>query len=92
MSGLSTLIPSYVLSFKDGIHLYEGPDGNIALRFPGGESSLHSLSPGLLAALRTLSSDGATVEQLFEIATQYDGTDGLPRFLSYLDRFRRSGL
>ena len=92
MSGLNALIPSYVLSFKDGIDLHEGPDSNITLRFPGGESSLRSLSPGPLAALRTLSSDGATVEHLFEIVTQHEGTDGLPRFLSYLDRFRTSGL
>ncbi len=83
---------SFVLSFKDGITLHEQADGSAWLRAPAGQAPLQQPSLGLVAVLRVLSSDGATLEQLLNLAVQYDGRAGLPQVLSLLQRFIQRGM
>jgi len=83
---------SFVLSFKEGIALVEQSDGHTLLRSQSAQVPLMHLSPGLLAALRILSSAGATIEQLGEVVIQHDGITSLSKLLSYLDCFTKKGL
>lgn len=82
----------FVLSFKNGVALHEQPDGGVWLQSFGARAPLPQLSPGLLSVLRTLSSDGATAEQLIELAMQHDGEASLPKLLFYLQRFTQRGM
>jgi SagB-type dehydrogenase family enzyme len=92
MSGINDMVQFLVLSFKEGTTLLKQPDGDILVQSPDMQVRLTQSSPGLLAAVHSLSSEGATIEQLVELAAQHDGVAGLPRFLSYLQRFIKSGL
>ncbi|MGE0680441.1 MAG: SagB family peptide dehydrogenase [Candidatus Binatia bacterium] len=82
----------FVLSFKEGIGLHEQSYGGVWLQSFGARTPLPQFSPGLLSVLRTLSSDGATVEQLRGLAVQHDGEAALPKLLSYLQRFTQHGM
>jgi oxazoline/thiazoline dehydrogenase len=67
---------SFVLSFKDAIALLEQPDGGTALRSSDAEITLGRPSPGFRTALRVLSSDGATEEQLLDLVSDAGGGEG----------------
>lgn len=82
----------FVLSFKEGIALHEQSDSSVWPQSFGAQAPVQQPSPGLLSALRTLSSDGATVEQLIELAVQHDGEAALPKLLFYLQRFTQRGM
>jgi SagB-type dehydrogenase family enzyme len=49
--------------------------------------SIERPAAGLLAALHTLSANGATVEQLAELVVWHDGINGLPWLFASLQRF-----
>src|SRR5713101_4060954 len=67
---------SFVLSFRDGIALLEQPDGGTVLRSSDAEITLGRPSPGFRTALRVLSSDGATEEQLQDLVSREGGGEG----------------
>ena len=67
---------SFVLSFQDGIALLEQPDGGTVLRSSDAEIALGRPSPGFRTALRALSSDGATEEQLLDLVSHEGGGGG----------------
>lgn len=81
-----------VLSFKKGIMLREGPSGCALLQSQGVQIPLVQPSSGFLAALRALSSDGATTEQLRNLIIEHDGVAGLSKILSSLRRLTQRGL
>lgn len=92
MPDIDKIGSSFVLSFKEGIGLHEQPDGSARLQLAGAQVPLQQPSPGLLALLRTLSSDGATLEQMITLVGQHDGEAVLPKTLSYLQGFTQRGM
>ncbi len=92
MGDTDNIAQTLVLSFKEGIVLLEQPDGGVRLQSPHVQMTVTQPSSGLLAALLTLTSDGATAEQLIDLVTQHDGVAGLPSFLAYLQRFIQGGM
>lgn len=92
MCSVDKLEQSFVLSFKEGIALHEQEDGGVWLQLLGVRTPLPQLSPGSLSVLRSLSSDGATTEQLIALAVQHDGAAARPKILSYLQRFIQRGM
>src|SRR5690348_7678163 len=84
---------SFVLSFKDDIAQLEQPDGGTVLRSPDAEITLGRLSSGFRTALRLLSSDGATEEQLLDLVSHEGGGDGeVPKVSEYLRYFTQDGM
>lgn len=77
---------SFVLSFKNGISLLEQSGEATALQTPNATLSLQHLSPGLLAAIRMLCTNGATEELLSNLVLQSDGFSILPKFYYYLEK------
>lgn len=92
MNSSDLLARGFVLSFKEGISLLEQADGHAALESPGGNLPLGQASKGMMAALRLLSTQGATEKELIDLAGQHGGNAGLPKMLYYLQRFTQSGL
>lgn len=92
MNSSDLLTQGFVLSLKEGISLLEQADGSTALVSPGANLPLGQASKGMIAALRLLSTEGATEKELIDLAGQHDGSTGLPKMLYYLQRFTQSGL
>lgn len=82
----------FVLSFKEGIVLHETPDGRALLQSPLVQIALKKPAPGLLAAMRTLMSGGATEAQLIDLVMQHDGRRGLAELFYHLQRFLQRGM
>jgi oxazoline/thiazoline dehydrogenase len=84
---------SFVLSFEDGIALLEQPDGSTVLRSSDAEITLGRPSSGFRTALRVLSSDGATEEQLLDLVSHEGGGAGEASKVSdYLRYFTQHGM
>lgn len=80
-----------LLSFKPGISLIENPRADIQLNLKHNTLNLKQLSPGLLAVIKILCSDGATAENLSKVVLETDGFSALPNFYYYLERFINIG-
>lgn len=83
---------SFILSFKKGISLIDQSGEGVALQTPNATLSLEHFSPGLLAAIRILSTNGASEENLSQLVLQTDGFSTLPKFYYYLEKFISFGL
>src|SRR5260370_39695416 len=84
---------SFVLSFRDGIALLEQPDGGTVLRSSDAEITLGRPSPGFRTALRVLSSDGATEEQLLDLVSDAGGGEGdASKVADYVRYFTQHGM
>lgn len=66
-----------VLSFRKGVSLIEVSEEEVAIETPWDSVSLTKLTPGLLAALRLLSSCGATEDDVSDLVVKSDGAFGL---------------
>jgi SagB-type dehydrogenase family enzyme len=87
-----TATASLLLSFDEEIALVERGDGTILLRSAAMEVPMSMASPGMLAALHALRTDGATEDQLVRHVCEHDGDGGLPPLFRNLDRFFRLGM
>ena len=89
---------SFVLSFKKNISVIEQGDrlliqsprikGNI----PQYTLNINQISSGLLTAIQTLTTDGATEEELSDLVLKIDGFSELPKFYYYLQQFINLGI
>jgi hypothetical protein len=89
---------SFVLSFKKNISVIEQEGDRLLIQSPRVRGNipqytlnLEQISPGLLAAIRTLAADGATEEELSDLVLQTDGVSELPKFYYYLQQFINLG-
>ena len=82
----------FLLSFQEQVSLIEEADGQTLLSSSFVQLSLNKLSKGLRAALRRLSSGGATVKELMALMARSDGGLGPPTLLYYLEHFTKLGL
>lgn len=82
----------FVLSFKKSVSLIEQSGEVTALQTANATLSLQHLSPGLLAAIQILCTDGATEEHLSNVVLQSDGFSILPKFYYYLEKFISFGI
>ena len=90
---------SFVLSFKKNISVVEESSDRIVVQSPRIKGNLpqsafniESVSPGLLAAIKTLATDGATEEELSDLVLQADGVSALATFYYYLQKFIDFGM
>jgi hypothetical protein len=81
-----------VLSFRKEVSLVETLEGRITLESPWGKAILSELTPGLLPVLRSLSSGGATEDDLCSLVLKTEGASALATFYYYLERWRKLGL
>jgi oxazoline/thiazoline dehydrogenase len=79
-------VQGLVISFRKGVSLIEISDGEAALQFPGGRMTLDHITPGLLVAFRTLSSGGATENDLRDLVLELDNPNGLAQLYHDLER------
>jgi oxazoline/thiazoline dehydrogenase len=79
---------------RPGVTLIEAPagDGSVMLGIGTRQVPLHGRSPGLLAALRALASDWATVDALCDVTAASDGAAALPRLYHDLQHWAERGL
>lgn len=75
-----------VISFQKEVSLIEISDGKAALQFPGGKMTLDHITPGLLVAFRTLSSGGATEDDLRDLVLELDNLSSLAQLYYHLER------
>src|SRR5438067_1491000 len=75
-----------MISFRKEVSLVEISDGKAALKFPAGKWTLDQITPGLRAAFRTLSSGGATEDDLSNIVLGLDNPSGLAQLHYYLEQ------
>jgi len=90
---------SLLLSFKKNVSLINEPTNNVVVKSPyvrgnNPEKTLkiEQVTPGLLAAIETISTNGATEEQLSDLVLQTDGIAELPKFYYYLQKFTENGM
>lgn len=76
-----------LLQFRKEISLVEVSAREATLEFPWGKTTLRNMTPGLLAALRTLASGGATEDALSDVVLDLDGASALTRLYYHLQRF-----
>lgn len=93
------MLESFVLSFKKNISVVEESSDRILVQSPRIKGNLpqstfniESVSPGLLVAIKTLATDGATEEKLSDLVLQADGISALPTFYYYLQKFINLGM
>lgn len=89
---------SFVLSFKKNISVVEESSDRIIVQSPRIRGNIphytlniEQVSPGLMAAIKTLAADGATEEELSDLVLQIDGVSELPKFYYYLQQFINIG-
>lgn len=89
----------FILSFKPGISLTEESTNSITIKspqvplnIPEYTLKIDGVSPGFLAALKLLTTDGATEEYLSDLVLQTDGLNELPKLYAYLEKFTNLGL
>jgi len=89
---------SFVLSFKKNISVIEQEGDRLLIQSPRVRGNIpqytlniEQISPGLLAAIRTLAADGGTEEELSDLVLQTDGVSELPKFYYYLQQFINLG-
>jgi hypothetical protein len=93
------MLPSFVLSFKKNISVIEQEGDRVIVQSPRIKGNIpqytlniEQISPGLLAAIKTLAGDGATEEELSDLVLQTDGVSELPKFYYYLQQFINLGM
>ena len=86
------LLP-WVLSFNKSISLIEDLNTKVIIQsphirgnIPPKSLTINQPSPGLLAAIQALATDGATQEELSDLVLQIDGVSQLPKFYYYLQK------
>lgn len=89
---------SFLLSFKKNISVVEESSDRIIVQSPRVRGNIpqytlniEQVSPGLLAAIKTLAADGATEEKLSDLVLQTDDVSELPKFYYYLQQFINLG-
>ena len=89
----------FILSFKQGISVIEESrdrvivqSPQVPLNIPEYTINIEEVSPGFLAAIKLLATEGATEEYLSELVLQTDGFLELPKLYSYLEKFINLGL
>jgi SagB-type dehydrogenase family enzyme len=81
------MAPALLLSFRPEVSLVDTPPEEMRLEWGWGQAPLHGLGPGLLAALRTMSSVGATEDDLSDLVLEMDGPSALAPLYYYLQRY-----
>lgn len=89
---MSETIPQILLSFKPEISLIEEPEKGLILKAPYLEFNLSKLSPGIVAAIKILCTEGATEKALTQLVVATDGSSALAKFYYYLEQFVILGL
>ncbi|MBE9128875.1 MULTISPECIES: SagB family peptide dehydrogenase [unclassified Coleofasciculus] len=89
----------FILSFKNNISVIEESSDRIIIQSPRIKGNIpqytltiEPISPGLLAAIKTLAAEGATEENLSDLVLQSDGVSELPQFYYYLEQFIKWGM
>ena len=87
-----------VLSFKNNISIIEDLNNTIIIQsphirgnIPPQSLTINQPSPGVLAAIQTLATDGAMEEDLSNLVLQRDGVSQLPKFYYYLQKLIQLG-
>lgn len=87
-----------VLSLKKSINIIEDFNNKVIIKsphirgnIPPKSLTINQPSPGLLAAIQTLATNGATQEELSDLVLQIDGVSGLPKFYYYLQKLIQLG-
>ncbi|MCP2730891.1 SagB family peptide dehydrogenase [Limnofasciculus baicalensis] len=88
----------FILSFKQGISVIEESSDRVIvqspqvdLNIPEYTINIEPVSPGFLAALKLLATEGATEENLSELVLQTDSFSELPNLYYYLEKFINLG-
>ncbi|AFZ16787.1 SagB family peptide dehydrogenase [Allocoleopsis franciscana] len=86
------------LSFKKSINIIEDFNNTVIIQsphirgnIPPQSLNINQPSPGVLAAIQTLATDGATEEDLSDLVLQRDGVSQLPKFYYYLQKLIQLG-
>ena len=85
-------MPNFTLSLKSGLTLIEQPGNGLVLQSAARRVTLKNVSPGLRAALTSLSTTGATAAELEQQARNLEGEPALPRFYKSLQQLADRGL
>jgi SagB-type dehydrogenase family enzyme len=87
-----------LLSFKKSINIIEDLNTRVIIEsphirgnIPPKSLNINQPSPGLLAAIQTLATDGATQEELSDLVLQIDGVSQLPKLYYYLQKLTEFG-
>ncbi|MEG4852421.1 SagB family peptide dehydrogenase [Microcoleus sp. B5-D4] len=89
---MSETIPQIILSFKPEISLIEDAEKGLILKAPYIDFNLNKLSPGIVAAIKVISTAGATETALTQLVVATDGSSALAKFYYYLEQFVILGL
>ncbi|HSF73024.1 MAG TPA: SagB family peptide dehydrogenase [Microcoleus sp.] len=89
---MSETIPQIILSFKPEISIIEDAEKGLILKAPYIEFNLSKLSPGIVAAIKVLCTEGATETALSQLVVATDGSSALAKFYYYLEQFVILGL
>jgi oxazoline/thiazoline dehydrogenase len=81
-----------VLSLRRDVLLVGACTDQVTLKLPSGKATLSKVTPGMLAALRTLTSGGASEDDLSRLVFESDGASALGPWYYQLQRFGRLGL
>src|SRR5215203_3015353 len=84
--------PSLVISFRSEVSLIESSEEQAVVESPRGKITLSELTPGLLSALRILSSGGATEDDISDLVMAKDGAATLGLLYYHLERCGNLGL
>ena len=76
-----------IIQFRPGVSVVRRSDRETVLESQWGQMVLNDLTPALLDVFQSLSSDGATEDDLTEILLGREGSAALPFFYYYLDKF-----
>ncbi|HSH05603.1 MAG TPA: SagB family peptide dehydrogenase [Anaerolineae bacterium] len=87
---MSTL--TFYYSFREDISLVQNKQGQPRLKTPQGNTPLHNLSPGLLAAFNALSHAPCSEEILIAQIKQYDHQPNFAPLFYYLERFQQQNI
>ena len=87
-----------LLSFKKSINIIEDLNTRVIIQsphirgnIPPKSLNINQPSPGLLAAIQLLATDGATQEELSDLVLQIDGVSQLPKLYYYLQKLTEFG-
>ncbi|MEG4110915.1 MULTISPECIES: SagB family peptide dehydrogenase [unclassified Microcoleus] len=88
---MSETIPQIILTFKPEISI-EDAEKDLILKAPYIDFNLNKLSPGIVAAIKVISTAGATETALTQLVVATDGSSALAKFYYYLEQFVILGL
>ncbi|MEG4274276.1 MULTISPECIES: SagB family peptide dehydrogenase [unclassified Microcoleus] len=89
---MSETIPQIILTFKPEISIIEDAEKGLILKAPYIDFNLNKLSPGIVAAIKVISTEGATEKALSQLVVATDGSSALAKFYYYLEQFVILGL